>query len=239
MNVGSDSAFAAIPCSSVCFPIRCAPFIAFWLNFLSGCAMFTGIVEERGEVARLAERAGGVRFDVWASFAVPDGGVALGDSVAVNGCCLTVVAIADHGLAFDLLAETRRVTNLSDLRPGAVVNLERSLRFDGRVGGHFVSGHIDTTGEVVVLEPRGSDVYLRVRVAPEFLRYLVAKGSIAVDGISLTVAEVHADGFAVWLIPHTLSVTTLGVRRAGDRVNLEFDLLAKYVERLVTAGAAR
>lgn len=200
--------------------------------------MFTGLVEERGEVVRLVEHAAGVRFDVRASFARP-GAVALGDSIAVNGCCLTVTAIRDGALEFDLLAETRRVTNLNALQPGAVVNLERSLRFDGRVGGHFVSGHIDTTGEVAVLESRGTDVYLRVRVAPEFLRYLVDKGSIAVDGISLTVAEVHADGFAVWLIPHTLSVTTLGVRRAGDRVNLEFDLLAKYVERLLATGGAR
>src|SRR5690606_26425829 len=118
----------------------------------------------------------------------------------------------------------------------AVVNLERSLRFDGRLGGHFVSGHIDTTGDVTVLEARGTDVYLRVRTATEHLRYLVNKGSVAIDGISLTVAELHDDGFAVWLIPHTLNVTTLGVRRPGDRVNLEFDLLAKYVERLLAAG---
>jgi riboflavin synthase len=107
------------------------------------------------------------------------------------------------------------------------------------VGGHFVSGHIDTTGEVVALESRGTDVYLRVRVAPEFLRYVVLKGSIAVDGISLTVAEVHDNGLAVWLIPHTLAVTTLGVRRRGDRVNLEFDLLAKYVERLLAATGGK
>lgn len=200
--------------------------------------MFTGLVEERGEVVRLAEHAKGVRFEVRASFAQP-GAVALGDSIAVNGCCLTVTAIRDGALEFDLLAETRRVTNLSTLQPGAVVNLERSLRFDGRVGGHFVSGHIDITGEVLVLAPRGGDVYLRVGIPAEFLRYLVAKGSIAVDGISLTVAELHDDGFAVWLIPHTLSVTTLGVRRAGDRVNLEFDLLAKYVERLLVSGGAR
>jgi riboflavin synthase len=202
--------------------------------------MFTGLVEERGEVVRLAEHAKGVRFDVRASFAQQPGGVAVGDSVAVNGCCLTVTAIrGDGALEFDLLAETRRVTNMTALRPGALVNLERSLRFDGRIGGHFVSGHIDTTGEIAVLEPRGSDIYLRVRVTAEFLRYLVAKGSIAVDGISLTVAELHADGFAVWLIPHTLAVTTLGVRRVGDHVNLEFDLLAKYVERLLATGGAR
>jgi riboflavin synthase len=197
--------------------------------------MFTGLVEERGSVVRLVEHAKGVRFDVRASFAQP-GAIALGDSVAVNGCCLTVTAIHDDALEFDLLAETRRVTNLSALAPGAVVNLERSLPVGGRLGGHFVSGHIDTTGEVVVLEPRGGDVYLRVRAPAEFLRYVVPKGSIAVDGISLTIAEVHEDGFAVWLIPHTLEITTLGVRRAHDRVNLEFDLLAKYVERILATG---
>ena len=201
--------------------------------------MFTGIVEERGEVVRLVEHAKGVRFDVRASFAATAAGVAVGDSVAVNGCCLTVTAIRDGALEFDLLAETRRVTNLGTLAPGAVVNLERSLRFDGRVGGHFVSGHIDATGEVIALEQRGTDVYLRVRVDRELLRYLVSKGSIAVDGISLTVAEVHEDGFVVWLIPHTLAVTTLGVRRPGDRLNLEFDLLAKYVERLLATGGVR
>jgi len=198
--------------------------------------MFTGIVEERGEVVRLVEHAKGVRFEVRAAFVSAAGGVAIGDSIAVNGCCLTVTAIRDGALEFDLLAETRRVTNLRTLAPGAVVNLERSLRFDGRLGGHFVSGHIDATGEIAVLEPRGGDVYLRVNVAAGYRHYLVSKGSIAIDGISLTVAEVHDDGFAVWLIPHTLSVTTLGVRRVGDRVNLEFDLLAKYVERLVVTG---
>lgn len=194
--------------------------------------MFSGIVEERGEVVRLVETDTGARFAVRASFAQGDG-VAIGDSVANNGCCLTVVAVVDGCLEFDLLAETRRVTNLRGLRAGGAVNLERSLRFDGRVGGHFVTGHIDTTGEIVVIEPRGSDVYLRIDVAPEFRRYLVSKGCIAVDGISLTVAEVTDTGFVVWLIPHTLEVTTLGLCGNGDRVNLEFDLLAKYVERLL------
>ena len=196
--------------------------------------MFTGIVEERGEVSRLTETPAGARFDVWASFAEP-GQVAIGDSVAVNGCCLTVVELANHCLGFDLLEETRRVTNLRDVRQGGVVNLERSLRFDGRVGGHFVTGHIDTTGEVVIIESRGSDIYLQVRVAAEYTRYLVPKGSVAIDGVSLTVADVFDDGFSVWLIPHTLEITTLGVRKAGDRVNLEFDMLAKYVERIIGA----
>jgi riboflavin synthase len=195
--------------------------------------MFTGIVEERGELARVTPHPKGVRFDVRASFAGAPGAVAIGDSVAVNGCCLTVVNVADGCLGFDLLEETQRVTNLRALAPGGVLNLERSLRFDGRVGGHFVSGHVDSTGEVLVLEPRGADVYLRVRVPAAFRHYLVPRGSIAVDGISLTVAEVHPDGFAVWLIPHTLAITTLGVRGAGDAVNLEFDMLAKLVERIL------
>lgn len=195
--------------------------------------MFTGIVEERGELARVTPHPKGVRFEVRASFAAKTGEVAVGDSVAVNGCCLTVVTIADGCLGFDLLEETQRVTNLRGLAPGGVLNLERSLRYDGRIGGHFVSGHVDTTGEVAVLESRGADVYLRVRVPEQFRHYLVPKGSIAVDGISLTVAEVHPDGFAVWLIPHTLAITTLGVYRAGAFVNLEFDMLAKLVERIL------
>lgn len=195
--------------------------------------MFTGIVEERGELVRVTPHPQGVRFEVRASFAAAPGGVAIGDSVAVNGCCLTVVSIANGCLGFDLLEETQRVTNLRGLAPGGVVNLERSLRFDGRIGGHFVSGHVDCTGDVIALEPRGPDVYLRVRVPERFRHYLVPKGSIAVDGISLTVAEVHPDGFAVWLIPHTLSITTLGVYAAGATVDLEFDMLAKLVERIM------
>lgn len=195
--------------------------------------MFTGIVEERGKVASVTPNAGGIRFNVRASFARA-GEIAIGDSVAVNGCCLTVVEIDDGAIGFDLLEETQRVTNLMGLAADTVVNLERSLRFDGRIGGHFVSGHIDTAAPIEVIEPRGADVYCRVRVSEAFRRYLVYKGSVAIDGISLTVAEVTEEGFAVWLIPHTLSITTLGVRKNGDLVNLEFDLLAKYVERIVT-----
>lgn len=196
--------------------------------------MFSGIVEECGEVRGLKPYEGGVRFEVQAGFAAEPGAVAIGDSVAVNGCCLTVVDIRDGCLGFDLLAETQRVTNLRDLAVGTGVNLERSLRFDGRVGGHFVTGHIDTTAEIAVIEPRGDDVYLEVNVPERFRHYLVSKGSIAVDGISLTVAEVKPEGFAVWLIPHTVQVTNLGRRKAGDHVNLEFDMLAKYVERIVS-----
>jgi riboflavin synthase len=197
--------------------------------------MFTGIVEECGEVVSLSPFDGGMRYLVKASFA--NDGVAVGESVAVNGCCLTVVDIGEGQLGFDLLAETLRVTNLGGLKTGDRVNLERSLRFDGRVGGHFVTGHIDTTAPIGTLEKRGSDFFLSVSVPEQFRQYLVTKGCIAVDGISLTVAEVTDEGFAVWLIPHTMEITTLGVRCAGDGVNLEFDMLAKYVER-ITATAS-
>lgn len=196
--------------------------------------MFTGIVEECGEVISMSPCDGGTRYRVAASFA--NDGVSIGDSIAVNGCCLTVVDIGEKQLGFDLLAETLKVTNLGSLKPGGRVNLERSLRFDGRMGGHFVTGHIDTATPIETLEARGSDYFLNVRVPENLRRYLVGKGCIAVDGISLTVAELTAEGFAVWLIPHTMEVTTLGVLSAGDRVNLEFDILAKYVEK-ITATA--
>lgn len=195
--------------------------------------MFTGIVEEKGTVISFAAGAKAWRLRLSAQRVRE--GLALGDSIAVNGCCLTVAAVSAEAVEFDLLEETKRLTNLGDLQPGAGVNLERSLRFDGKVGGHFVSGHIDGCGTIEIFEPRGQDHYLRVRAPAGGGRYLVHKGSIAIDGISLTLAEVEGDNLAVWLIPHTLAVTNLGERRAGQRVNLEYDLLGKYVEKL-TAG---
>ena len=200
--------------------------------------MFTGLVEEAGEIVRFAREEETDRYvlEVHAPRLVE--GVAAGDSVAVNGCCLTATASAAEGrLRFDLLGETVRLTNFGQLSPGRLVNLERSLLPTTRMGGHMVSGHIDECAAVDLFEPRGADHYLRVRTSPEALRYLVPKGCIAVDGISLTVAEVHADGFAVWLIPHTLEVTHLRDRSAGEWVNLEYDLLAKYVERMLEARA--
>lgn len=160
-------------------------------------------------------------------------GVALGDSIAVNGCCLTVAAFDSVHLFFDVLEESRRLTNFSELAVGAPVNLERSLRFDGKVGGHFVSGHVDGLGVIEILEVRGKDTYLKVRAPKGSGRYLIQKGSIAIDGISLTVAEVAGDAFAVWLIPTSLEVTNVRARAVGQRVNLEFDLLGKYVEKLL------
>jgi riboflavin synthase len=193
--------------------------------------MFTGIVEETGHVVAFTPHATSWRLQIAARAALRD--VALGDSIAVNGCCLTVVEYDAQHLYFDVLEDTRRLTNFAALAAGALVNLERSLRFDGKMGGHFVSGHIDGQGEIEVLEVRGKDTYLRVRVPAGGGRYLIHKGSIAIDGMSLTVAEVAGDSFAVWLIPTTLALTNIRTRRAGERVNLEFDLLGKYVEKLL------
>jgi riboflavin synthase len=193
--------------------------------------MFTGIVEETGRVASFTQAGDAWKLSIAARL-VP-GDVAVGASVAVNGCCLTVTGFDAGHLRFDVLEETRRLTNFAQLAPGSAVNLERSLRADSRLGGHFVSGHIDAPGHIELIEPRGQDHYLRVRVPAGQGRYLVYKGSVAIDGISLTVAEVQGDSFAVWLIPHTLAVTNLGEKRANDIVNLEFDLLAKYLEKLM------
>lgn len=197
--------------------------------------MFTGLVEEVGQVVAFAPAQNAWSLQLAARL-VP-GDVKVGDSVAVNGCCLTVVHCDAGHLGFELLEETRRLTNFSELEPGSLVNLERSLRPESRLGGHFVSGHIDALARVEVFEPRGKDHYLRIAAPGGAGRYLVSKGSVAVDGVSLTVAEVAGDAFAVWLIPHTLAMTNLRAKRAGAGVNLEFDLLAKYVEKLVAPRA--
>lgn len=199
--------------------------------------MFTGIVEETGRVASFSPAAQAWRLRIAAKVALE--GVSLGDSIAVNGCCLTVARYEDGALEFDLLEETRRLTNLAVIGPGSAVNLERSLRFDGKVGGHFVTGHVDGLGLIEVFEQRGNDHYLRVRGPAASGRYVVQKGSIAIDGISLTVAEVDGDAFAVWLIPHTLAVTNLRDKKVGDPLNLEFDLVGKYVEKLTTPYLSR
>lgn len=187
--------------------------------------MFTGIVEELG---RLRARDGG-RFVIEAREVLD--GLRIGDSVAHNGVCLTVVETGDGCYAVDAVDETLSRTNLGDLRPGDPVNLERPIRLADRLGGHLVQGHVDAVGEVVAPAPD-----LQVRVSEPLLRYVVEKGSITVDGCSLTVVRVLPDGFTVAIIPHTAAVTTLGRRRAGDRVNLEVDMIAKYVERLLVTG---
>ena len=197
--------------------------------------MFTGIVEEAGQVVAFRPSATGWRLEVAARTAAR--GVAPGDSVAVNGCCLTAVKVKAGRLTFDVLEQTRRLTNLAAVGPGGSVNLERSLQVGGRIGGHFVTGHIDGTGVIDVFEPRGKDYYMQVRVPAGMGRYLIPKGSIAVDGISLTVAEVDAERFAVWVIPTTLKLTCLRERKVRDAVNLEFDMLGKYVESLINNAA--
>jgi riboflavin synthase len=171
-------------------------------------------------------------------------GLKIGDSLAVNGCCLTVVRIgaakrqsssraATRTIHFDLLRETWQRTNLQFLQPGAVVNLERPLRSDGRLDGHFVTGHIDGIGRIARWERAGQDHVLEITAPAEVMRYMVPKGSIALDGISLTVAEAREKEFRVWIIPHTYEVTNLRTRKPGEPVNLEADLLGKYVERFV------
>lgn len=197
--------------------------------------MFTGIVEEIGRVVSFTRGNAAWALRI-AARAVPSD-VKLGDSVAVNGCCLTVVRHEAGELWFDVLEETRRLTSFSELQPGSAVNLERSLQPLGRMGGHFVSGHIDALGRVEVFEPRGKDHFLKVSVPAGLGRYLVYKGSVALDGISLTVAETEGDTLSVWLIPHTIEATNLREKRLGSAINVEFDLLAKYVEKLLASGA--
>jgi riboflavin synthase len=184
--------------------------------------MFTGIVEELG---RLESREG-ARLRIAAVTVLED--AKIGDSVAVNGCCLTVVELGPGWWEADVSDETLKRSSLGDLRAGDLVNLERPLRLADRLGGHLVQGHVDAVGEIVEPAPD-----LRVRAPKDLLRYLVVKGSITVDGVSLTVVETLEDGFTVAVIPHTTAVTTLGHKAPGDLVNLEVDLVAKYVERLL------
>jgi riboflavin synthase len=203
--------------------------------------MFTGIVEGTGTVAALAVAAdgGGARLEVEAPWLAGD--LRLGESVAVNGCCVTVAAPVAAGFAADLVAETLRRTALGGLAAGDRVNLERPMALGGRLGGHLVQGHVDGVARIIDRTAVGDGEEVRVELPGALERYVVEKGSIAVDGVSLTVAGVGPGWFAVALVPHTLEVTTLGDRRPGDPVQLEVDVVAKYVERLVApmgAGAS-
>ncbi|MBN2624727.1 MAG: riboflavin synthase [Acidimicrobiales bacterium] len=185
--------------------------------------MFTGIVEELGSVVSV----GHGRIRIGATTVLTD--AEIGDSIAVDGCCLTVVETGDGTWDADLSDETLKATTLGDRQPGDRVNLERPVRAQDRLGGHIVQGHVDGVGEIVTPAPD-----LRVRMPRDLLRYVVEKGSVTVDGVSLTVVDVLDDGFTVALIPHTAAVTTLGLKGPGDRVNLEVDVTVKYVERLLT-----
>ena len=203
--------------------------------------MFTGIVEETGLVRGIKPGPKSIQLTVEAAAVAR--GLKIGDSVAINGCCLTVVKITARGrrevLRFDLLRETWERTNLAFAKVGSSVNLERAMRADGRLDGHFVTGHVEAMGEILRWERIGSDHVLDVAAPPEVMRYVVFKGSVAVDGISLTVAKVGRKSFRLWIIPHTHEVTALRERRVGDAVNLETDLLAKYVEKFIQKSGRR
>jgi riboflavin synthase len=194
--------------------------------------MFTGIVEELGTIRQVTPHATGARLEVVAGTVLED--VRTGDSIALNGCCLTVVDVGSETYAVDAVEETLRVTTLGSLQPGQRVNLERSVRLADRLGGHLVQGHVDGTGTLVARETLADgSLSLRFDAPSDVLRYVVYKGAIAVDGVSLTVAGVDQGSFSVAIIPHTRSVTTLGLLALGDRVNLETDVIARYVERLI------
>jgi riboflavin synthase len=197
--------------------------------------MFTGIVEENGQVHSI--RPGAAAIELWVQARLCGRGVRAGDSLAVNGCCLTVEKTRAQGkeklLKFALLKESWRRTNLQFARAGTGVNLERALRVGDRMGGHFLTGHIDGLGTITRWEQSGKDYLLEVAAPAEIMRYVVYKGSIPVDGISLTVAAVRGKRFQIWIIPHTRAVTALSERQVGEAVNLETDLLGKFVERFI------
>jgi len=197
--------------------------------------MFTGLVEEIGGVLWIRTTASNTQLQIAAPHIAKE--IRVGDSVAVNGCCLTIASHeADH-LTFDLLEETLDRTNLKTLRRESLVNLERALTADGRIGGHFVQGHIDCTALIVWLEQTDDDHRLEVELPSQFARYVACKGSVAINGISLTVAEVCPESFAVLIIPHTKRQTNLSSAKLGDLVNVEFDILAKYVEKMLPSHA--
>ncbi|HBY98264.1 MAG: riboflavin synthase [Ardenticatenaceae bacterium] len=193
--------------------------------------MFSGIVEETGSVRQIERRPGGLTLSIGAKVVLD--GLNIGDSVAVNGTCLTAVTFDAEGFAVETTPETLRRTNLGDLVEGARVNLERSLAANGRVGGHFVQGHIDGTAEVAALTPDGEGLVVRFRAPAALMRYIVPKGYVALDGMSLTVVETGADWFTIAFILHTRAVTVVADYAPGRRVNLEVDILGKYVERIM------
>jgi riboflavin synthase len=199
--------------------------------------MFTGIVEGVGVVNRIDRAGAAARLVV--DLGPLAAGVAVGESVAVDGACLTAAGIRDRIVDFDVSGETLRRTTLGGLGNGAKVNLERALRVGDRLGGHFVLGHVDGVGEVTASRPGGGQTTLEIAAAPEIVSRLVPKGSIAVSGVSLTIAELRSDRFAVAVIPHTLDNTTLPGMKTGQKVNLELDILGKYVERLLARDATK
>ncbi|MEO6713343.1 MAG: riboflavin synthase [Mycobacteriales bacterium] len=199
--------------------------------------MFTGIVEELGSIVAIEVLGDSARLVVSGPLVTSDAG--RGDSIAVNGCCLTVIEQGAGTFTADVMLETLSRTNLGELAPGQPVNLERAARVGDRLGGHIVQGHVDATAAIVAREPGERWEVVRFALPPDAAQYVVTKGSIAVDGVSLTVVEAADDSFTVSLIPETLEVTTLGAKRVGELVNIEFDIIGKYVERLVQVRAAK
>jgi riboflavin synthase len=194
--------------------------------------MFTGLIEAVGKVLAIRGTDGGTQLQIAARRLTKE--IGIGDSIAVNGCCLTVSARRDDQITFDILHETLDRTNLKDVRRDSTVNLERALPAAGRIGGHFVQGHIDCVSPIIDYQKSGADFRLEIELPKAFAHYVAHKGSIAVNGISLTIAEILPKSFVVWIIPYTRTHTNLDRARAGDLMNLEFDILAKYVERIVS-----
>ena len=193
--------------------------------------MFTGLIEDIGKVVAARATEHGVQLEIAAPGTAKQ--VRAGQSIAVDGCCLTLTSRRGDRLTFDLLKETLARTNLRDLQPNIPVNLERALRADGRLGGHFVQGHVDCVSRIMAFDKKGPDFRLEIELPKEFAPYVASKGSIAVNGISLTVADILPKRFVAWIVPYTKRHTNLDCAKTGDLVNLEFDILAKYVERMV------
>ncbi|MDB6073150.1 MAG: riboflavin synthase, alpha subunit [Verrucomicrobiaceae bacterium] len=199
--------------------------------------MFTGLVESTAPVISMEPRSGGSRLRLYLRDIAAE--IKDGDSIAVNGCCLTATGIEKHVVAFDLLEQTLRVTNLGDLREGDLVNIERAMLAGARLGGHFVQGHVDSTVEILTWREEGADWRLEVSLPDEARGLVIPKGSICLDGVSLTAAEVLNDRVVCWIIPHTREVTHLITKQAGQRMNVEWDMLAKHVRELVRAELSR
>lgn len=197
--------------------------------------MFTGIIEEIGKVTQIHKGTLSAILQIQAQIVLEQ--LKIGDSVAVNGVCLTVTSISSHSFTADVMHETLNRSSLSDLSCGSFVNLERAMPANGRFDGHIVAGHVDDIGKIIQIKRDDNAVWYTIQAKPSIMHYIVEKGSIAIDGISLTVASLSADSFCVSIIPHTTKVTTLGMRKIGDTVNLENDIIGKYVEKFLTPAA--
>lgn len=194
--------------------------------------MFTGIVEEMGKIKSIEWNTKGARLQIQASSILSD--IALGHSISVNGCCLTVVDHDSHHWSCDVVKETMDRTNFIQLKSGDSVNLERSVKMQDRLGGHLVQGHVDAVGEIITKKAfEDSSWWVSIKIPPQLSRYIILKGSVAIDGVSLTVAEINDHSFSFAMIPHTAKLTTLGIKNEGSLVNIEVDMIAKYIERLI------